>query len=524
MATIFNIRKMRLPNVSRTTVVVAVVAAVLAAPAGYGGWRLYQKLTTNTVVAYFSQTLAIYPGDKVQILGVRVGSIDAIEPAGDRMKVTFHYAKKYRVPATASAFILNPSLVASRTIQLSPAYDGGPTMGDGAVIPLERTQVPVEWDQVRNSISRILPGLGPTAAQPRGPLGQVIESAANGFAGPGKQLNDTLTELSNAAQTLNEGRGDFFAILDSVATFVDALYRSDQQFADLNTNLAAITDKFTNTDNEVGATVRDLDTLLATTREFVNDNGDDLIHDVDNLADITNTALQPGPREGLENALHVFPQLVTAFANFYVPTVGGFSGLLALPNFANPLEFVCSGVQAASRAGYQDSAELCAQYLAPIMDAFKFNYLPVGLAPITTASVLPKQLSYSDPRLQPPPGFKDTTVPGIWSRDTLLSHGNHDGGWAVAPGMQGVKVQGWTQNMLTPDSLAELMGGPDAPPPAPGATMTGAPNDYDETHPLPPPWYPQPGPPPAPGPGVLPGDPHPGAALPAEAATPGAGR
>ena len=58
-------------------------------------------------------------------------------------------------------------------------------------------------------------------------------------------------------------------------------------------------------------------------------------------------------------------------------------------------------------------------------------------------------------------------MPGIWSRDTLFSHGNSstvpwhqsDGppDWIVAPGMQGVDVQPFTANMLTPDSLAELM-------------------------------------------------------------------
>ena len=69
--------------------------------------------------------------------------------------------------------------------------------------------------------------------------------------------------------------------------------------------------------------------------------------------------------------------------------------------------------------------------------------------------------------------------------------------------------------MLTPESLAELMGGPDivAPPapPAfgvpPGGNLPGPPNAYDENNPLPPPWYPQPGPPPGPAPGVIPGDP-----------------
>ena len=102
-------------------------------------------------------------------------------------------------------------------------------------------------------------------------------------------------------------------------------------------------------------------------------------------------------------------------------------------------------------------------------------------------------MAYSEDRLHPPSGFKDTTVPGIFSPDTPFSYGNHEPGWVVAPGMQGTDIQPATANMLTPESLSELMGGPDAPPPPPGSNLPGPPNAYDETNPLPPPWYPQPG-------------------------------
>ena len=101
-------------------------------------------------------------------------------------------------------------------------------------------------------------------------------------------------------------------------------------------------------------------------------------------------------------------------------------------------------------------------------------------------------------------------MPGIWSRDTLFSHGNHEPGWVVAPGMQGTQVQAFTQDMLTPDSLAELLGGPDAGPPPPAGPPGGAvPNAYDQNNPLPPPWYPQPLPTPGPAPGSVPEPPAP---------------
>jgi len=515
MSTIFNVRNLKLPGVSRASVIIGTLVVILALVAAVVGWNLYQKLTTNTVVAYFPDTLALYAGDKVQIMGVKVGSIDKIEPAGDKMKVTFHYDNNFKVPANATASILNPSLVASRNIQLSPPYTGGPVMENNAVIPIDRTQVPVEYDELRDSINRILTDLGPTKEQPKGPFGDIIESAATGFAGKGEQLNRTLNGLSEALYTLNEGRGDFFGVIKSLALFVNALYQNDQQFVALNDDLATFTNSFTNTNREVANALQDLNQLLTTTRQFIGKNGEVLSHDINNLADVTNAILQPDPLNGLETALHVFPNLGANLMNIVSPNTGGVMGLISVINFANPLEFVCSSIQAASRLGYQDSAELCAQYLAPILDAIKFNFLPFGANQFAGAMTLPKQIAYSEPRLHPPGGYKDTTVPGIWSRDTLFSHGNHEQGWVTAPGMQGVDVQPFTANMLTPESLAELMGGPDAPIPAappafgapPGGNLPGPPDSYDENNPLPPPWYPQPGPPPAPAPGVIPGDP-----------------
>lgn len=515
MSTIFNVRNMKMPALSRASVVIGALVVVLALVAAFAGWQLYKKLTTNTVVAYFSDTLALYPGDKVQIMGVRVGTIDQIEPAGDKMKVTFSYENKYKVPANATASILNPSLVASRTIQLAPPYTGGPVLEDDAVIPIDRTQVPVEYDELRDSLDRILTDLGPTPDQPRGPFGDVIESFADGLSGKGKQINTTLNSLSEALTTLNEGRGDFFSVVKSLALFVNALYRSDQQFVALNDDLAQFTNSFTNTDRELATALQDLNQLLTTTRGFLDENSEVLTKDINNLADVTNAILQPEPLDGLETGLHVAPNLGANIINISSPVNGGIVGVPVINGMANPMQFICSSIQAGSRLGYQESAELCAQYLAPILDALKFNFPPFGLNQISTAMTLPKMIAYSEDRLRPPPGYKDTTVPGIFSRDTLFSHGNHEPGWVVAPGMQGVDVQPFTANMLTPQSLAALLGGPDAPipgaPPAFGTTrdgnLPGPPNAFDERNPLPPPWYPQPGPPPAPAPGVVPGDP-----------------
>ncbi len=509
MSTIFDIRNLRLPKLSRASVIIGSLVVVLALVVGYVGYRLYEKLTNNTVVAYFPEANALYPGDKVQIMGLRVGSIDKIEPVGDKMKVTFHYQNQYKVPANASAVILNPTLVASRAIQLEPAYKGGPVLADNAVIPEERTQVPTEWDTLRNSITNIVSKLGPTKEQPTGPFGEVISSYADGLAGKGKQINTTLNSLSQALTALNEGRGDFFAVVRSLALFVNALHQDDQQFVALNQNLADFTTRLASSDGALANAVQQFDSLLSTIRPFLDKNRSVLVQDIDNLQTATNTLLQPEPLNGLETALHVLPTAAANINQIYHPSHGSVVAIPAVTNFANPMQFICSTIQAGSRLGYQESAELCAQYLAPILDAIKFNYPPFGLNPFSTAETLPKEIAYSEPRLQPPDGYKDTTVPGIWVPDTPTSHRNTQQGWIVAPGMQGEKVGPITAGLMTPDSLAELMGGPDiAPVQSNLQTPPGPPNAYDENPILPPMGVnaPQvPIPPPPPGPEVVPG-------------------
>ena len=208
MSTIFDIQTLRLPRLSRAAVIIGSLVLAGGLVAALVGAQVYKKLTNNTAVAYFPETNALYAGDKVVIMGIRVGAIDNIQPVGDKMKVTFHYASKYKVPASAQAVILNPTLVASRSIQLEPPYRGGPALADNAVIPEDRTQVPVEWDDLRNNITHIISSLGPTKDQKKGPFGDVIESFADGLAGKGKQINNTLDSLSTALTTLDEGRGD----------------------------------------------------------------------------------------------------------------------------------------------------------------------------------------------------------------------------------------------------------------------------------------------------------------------------
>ena len=87
----------------------------------------------------------MYPGTPVDILGVPVGSVRKVTPSDDHVAIEVSYDSKYHVPANAIAVIVANSIVSDRYVQLAPAYSGsGPTLANGAHIPMSRTASPAE--------------------------------------------------------------------------------------------------------------------------------------------------------------------------------------------------------------------------------------------------------------------------------------------------------------------------------------------------------------------------------------------
>ena len=111
----------------------------------------------------------------------------------------------------------------------------------------------------------------------------------------------------------------------------------------------------------------------------------------------------------------------TAFQNFlniYQPAQGTLTGALAFNNFANPIQFLCGAVQAASRLGAKQSAKLCVQYLAPIIKNRQYNFLPLGENLVRRSQRrVPNEVTYSEDWLRPdyipPPAQRPPRGSGI---------------------------------------------------------------------------------------------------------------
>ncbi|MGH2723547.1 MAG: MCE family protein [Actinomycetota bacterium] len=172
----------------------------------------------RTYRAVFSRAVQLFPGGNVRVLGVDVGVITDVRNGREGVEVTFVVDDPdVRLPQDVEAAIVPVSLLGERYVQLVPPYTGGPALEENAVIPLERTAVPAEPDELLASLQDYLGAIDPDA------VADFVEHAAAVLEGTGQQLNDLLRHGANVIATLADKRDDLTTIIVEFERLTQAL-------------------------------------------------------------------------------------------------------------------------------------------------------------------------------------------------------------------------------------------------------------------------------------------------------------
>lgn len=387
----------------RTTTAVAVALALLIT---VGVTLLIRNtaLRPAKITAYFTSATAIYPGDDVRISGVKVGTVKAIEPQGTKAKMTLAVERGTPIPADASAVIVSQNLVGARFVQLAPAYglDGdtsGPTMRDGAVIDLDRTAVPVEWDEVKAQLTRLATDLGPSSGVSTSSVGRFIDSTATALDGNGDKLRETIKQLSGLSRILADGSGNIVDVIGNLQTFVTALRDSSDQIVSFQGRLATVSSVLNDSRSDLDGALTNLSGAVVDVERFVAGSRNQTSEQIERLGDVVRNINDN--QLALKNLLHVAPNAIGNSYNIYNPDTGSGLGGFALGNFANPLQVICAAIGAIQNATASETGKLCSQYLGPALRLLNFNYLPVPFNAYLAKSPSPENLIYSEPNLAP---------------------------------------------------------------------------------------------------------------------------
>lgn len=362
------------------------IACVLGLLVAGALWWTLKDAGTRTVTAYFPTAVGLYEGNSVRVRGVEMGTVEKIEPLGDQVKVTVEYDRTVRLPSDVQAVIVAPSLVSDRYIQFTPTYSGsGKPLKDGGVIGQDRTAVPLEVDDLYETLIEVSDTLGPNGANKDGALSRLLTTLAKNFKNNGRALNATIDKLGKASGTLAGSKEDLFATVTNLAnvsqTFADSdstVRKFEQQLADVSGFLADERENF-------AKTVRLLGSTLGKVRVFIEENKDSLRSNVDKLAAVTRELVKQ--RAALAEIFDVAPVALSNVINTY----NGSSGALdARANFNElaqpPIVMVCSLLESATPSQIGPLADICKQ-VAPVGDSLPsvasiINSLQEGKLPL----------------------------------------------------------------------------------------------------------------------------------------------
>ena len=363
---------------------VAVVAAVVLLVLPGDG----QKHLT----ADFPRTVSLYQGSDVKILGVKVGTVDSVTPAGTAVVVKMSYDAKYKVPADAKAVMVSPSIVGDRFIQLTPVYKGGGVLADNTHLGTDRTATPLELDQIYGSLNDLSIALGPQGANKGdangvGALTRLLDSTARNFGGQGVQFNKTLSNLGKLTKTLADNKDQLFGTAKQLEVFVHTLSQNDTTVRQFNDSLASAADMLAGERQDLAAALRNLGTAMVKVNGFVRDNKDLLAKNIRGLNTVAKTLVKR--RNELDETLKDAPTALSNLSLAYNPRVGTLDtrnntgeSINQLQN--NPAAMICSFL-----AGTPNAAQSCSS----VTQALK---LPRTASGATTAPSGTNNVQYVD--------------------------------------------------------------------------------------------------------------------------------
>ena len=332
-----------------------VVPIILVALLAAGAWTfLLGGKETKSLTAHFPRTVSIYEGSDVRVLGVPVGTVDTVTPSGTDVVVTMTYDAEVRVPQDAAAVIVSPSIVGDRFVQLTPVYTDGPVLEDGATLETDQTAVPLELDEIYQSMDDLTVALGPNGANAKGALTDLLETTAANFGGQGAKFHQTIEDFSELTGTLDDNKEELFGSAQALEGFIKTLADNDDTVRQFNQSMASVSEMLAGERDELAASLRNLGIAMKQVSGFVKENREILGRNIKGLNRVAKVLVKQ--RDALDEVLSAAPIALNNLALTYNPQAGTLDTRANIQMIdkqieSDPAVFLCGIVNQANKPG-----------------------------------------------------------------------------------------------------------------------------------------------------------------------------
>lgn len=287
-----------------------------------------------TVTALLTNVIDLVPNASVRTNDVPVGVVREVRlaPDGWTAEVTMAVNGDVTLPANAMAKLRQTSLLGEKFVELGNPAIGAPQgrLQEGAVIPVDRTDVGAQVEEVLGALSLLLNGGGVEKIQT---ISRELNAALNGNEG---QIRALIDNLNVFVGTLDQQRGDIVRALDSLDRLTRTLVDQRAKIANVIDNLQPGLDVLNEQRGLLVGTLQALQRLSVVGTDVINRAGANTVADLAALQPILGNLVASG--DALPGSLQILVTIPFAdnalnvvkgdFANIDVSLELSLSGIL----------------------------------------------------------------------------------------------------------------------------------------------------------------------------------------------------
>jgi phospholipid/cholesterol/gamma-HCH transport system substrate-binding protein len=298
--------------------VAAAVAAVavVATMVGFDIFPHTRKSAPMIVTAQFEDTVGLYEGNAVSLLGMSIGKVTSIRPRDTYVEVELEINPGIDLPAEVQAVTVSTSILTDRHIEMTPPYRKGPKLRNGDLLTLRRTRTPVEFDRtlaMADKLSHSLRGDG----KGRGPLADLIGIGEKMASNDGPDIKAALDQLSTALRLSSDNgaatKQNIQAIANSLADLTKSAADNDRAIRDFGADIHTVSEIVADENFGTGYTGKQINRIIEQATTLLERNRDSLKGTVANFNQ-TLTKVNEQQRD-LAEIIDITPLLATNLYN-----------------------------------------------------------------------------------------------------------------------------------------------------------------------------------------------------------------
>ena len=209
----------------------------------YAGLCKYFVDQGYVVSADFEDSGGIFKGAEVTYRGIATGKVVDLDLAGDGVRVAMQLRPGTKVPDDLDVVIRNRSAVGEQFVDLQPTRDGEPFLAAGAVIPMDRTDIPIQPSELVVNLDDFVTSID------NEDLGVVIDELGAAFdENAGESLSKIVESCNLLTRRAQEALPETKALLRDGETALNTQRDVGDQFKSFNADLALLTETLRTSD------------------------------------------------------------------------------------------------------------------------------------------------------------------------------------------------------------------------------------------------------------------------------------